>query len=101
MPRACANCNSTLRQGKSFALKTSGGEITKCLFCALRHWPMLRRSLIVAAIMGTIISLLKSLSHRLVGELTNTGVGAMRLNRGWPVRLHRTLVGPQKGRLLS
>ena len=43
----------------------------------------------------------RSLSHRPVGELTNTGVGAMRLNRGWPVRLHRPLVGPQKGRLLS
>ena len=38
----------------------------------------------------------RSLSHRPVGELTNTGVGAMRLNRGWPVRLHRPLVGPQE-----
>ena len=43
----------------------------------------------------------KSLSHRPVGELTNTGVGAMGLKRGRPVRLHRPLVGPQKGRLLS
>ena len=42
-----------------------------------------------------------SLSHRPVGELTNTGVGAMGLKRGRPVRLHRPLVGPQKGRLLS
>ena len=40
-----------------------------------------------------------SLSHRLVGELTNTGVGAMRLNRARPVQFHRPLVGPQKGRL--
>ena len=44
---------------------------------------------------------LLSLSHRPVGELTNTGVGAMGLKRGRPVRLHRPLVGPQKGRLLS
>ncbi len=43
----------------------------------------------------------RSLSHRPVGGLSNTGVGAMRLNRGWPVQLHRPLVGPQKGRLLS
>ena len=43
----------------------------------------------------------RSLSHRPVGELTNTGVGAMGLKRGRPVRLHRPLVGPQKGRLLS
>ena len=37
---------------------------------------------------------LKSLSHRLVGELTNTGVGAMGLKRGRPVQFHRPLVGP-------
>ena len=43
----------------------------------------------------------RSLSHRLVGELSNTGVGAMRLNRGWPVQLHRRLGDPQRGRLLS
>ena len=43
----------------------------------------------------------KSLSHRLVGELSDTGVGGMRLNRGWPVQFHRPLVDPQKGRLLS
>ena len=41
----------------------------------------------------------RSLSHRPVGELTNTGVGAMGLKRGRPVQFHRPLVGPQKGRL--
>ena len=41
----------------------------------------------------------QSLSHRLVGELSNTGVGGMRLNRGRPVQFHRPLDGPQKGRL--
>ena len=43
--------------------------------------------------------LLLSLSHRPVGELTNTGVGAMGLKRGRPVQFHWPLVGPQKGRL--
>ena len=42
---------------------------------------------------------LQSLSHRSVGELTNTGVGAMGLKRGRPVQFHWPLVGPQKGRL--
>ena len=41
----------------------------------------------------------ESLSHRPVGELTNTGVGAMGLKRGRPVQFHWPLVGPQKGRL--
>ena len=40
-----------------------------------------------------------SLSHRPVGELTNTGVGEMRLNRARPIQFHRPLGGPQKGRL--
>ena len=40
-----------------------------------------------------------SLSHRPVGELTNTGVGAMGLKRGRPDQFHWPLVGPQKGRL--
>ena len=40
-----------------------------------------------------------SLSHRPVGELTNTGVGAMGLKRDRPVQFHWPLVGPQKGRL--
>ena len=35
-----------------------------------------------------------SLSHRPVGELTNTGVGAMGLKRGRPIQFHRPLVGP-------
>ena len=51
--------------------------------------------------LGVLLSLFicpKSLSHRPVGELTNTGVGAMGLKRGRPVQLRRPLVGPQKGR---
>ena len=43
----------------------------------------------------------ESLSHRPVGELTNTGVGAMRLNRARPVQFHRPLVGPRKVVCLS
>ena len=39
------------------------------------------------------------MSHGPVGELTNTGVGAMGLKRGRPVQFHRPLVEPQKGRL--
>ena len=49
--------------------------------------------------LGIIFSIHMSLSHRPVGELTNTGVGAMGLKRGRPVQFHWPLVGPQKGRL--
>ena len=53
------------------------------------------------SITGTNFGLYMSLSHRLVGELTNTGVGAMGLKRGRPVQFHRPFDDPQKGRLLS
>ena len=55
----CNICGSNLRQGLTFTFRNRVGETaTKCLSCGLRHWPMLRRSLIIALIMGTLISLL-------------------------------------------
>ena len=65
----CARCGRTLRKGWSFAfnagLATAGtgvaaqlGVAFKCIQCALRHWPMLRRSLIVALTIGTILAFL-------------------------------------------
>ena len=42
-----------------------------------------------------------SLSHRPVGELTNTGVGTMRLNRARPIQFHRPLSAPRKVVCLS
>jgi hypothetical protein len=54
----CANCHSILRRGRSFAFKTPLGEAVKCASCALRHKPMLRRSLYTALVVGTILTLL-------------------------------------------
>ena len=54
----CVNCSRTLRQGWTFTLKTPRGQADKCLNCSLRHWPMLRRSLLTALVVGTILIIL-------------------------------------------
>ncbi len=45
--------------------------MVKCIRCAPRHWPMLRRSLIVAAVVGTILTLLNQGDSLLTGQWNN------------------------------
>ena len=61
----CERCNRTFGKGWSFAFKkpvtegTADERVTvKCSRCAVRHLPMLRRSFIVAVVVGTILTLL-------------------------------------------
>lgn len=65
----CGRCGKSTRQGRGFAFKVApasnsatlaaqSGQVTKCIFCAVRHWAMLRRSLTVAVVVGTILTLL-------------------------------------------
>jgi len=77
--RGCANCGAMLRRGRGFTFKVDPAaarqgiraqvdEITKCALCALRHVPMLRRSLAVAAVVGTIVTLLNHGDTILLGH---------------------------------
>ena len=52
----CTICNCTLRSGKTFTFKSAQGQSAKCLRCSLHHWPMLRRSLLTAMVVGTILT---------------------------------------------
>ena len=65
----CYQCGRTLRQGRRFTFRpapnadvtdseTSLTQLSKCILCAIRHKPMLKRSLVVAAVVGTILTLL-------------------------------------------
>jgi hypothetical protein len=70
--RTCDQCGRSLRQGRAFAFKSKtaqspngsalGGlavpQTIKCLRCSLLHVPMLRRSLIAAVVVGTILTML-------------------------------------------
>jgi len=61
----CDQCGRHSGKGWSFAFKkpvpdgaSEEGPVIKCSRCAIRHRPMLRRSLIVAVVVGTILTLL-------------------------------------------
>ena len=64
----CGRCGKPVRRGRGFAFKVAAtsnlggdsqdGQITKCMFCALRHSTMLKRSLTVAVVVGSILTLL-------------------------------------------
>lgn len=65
----CERCGRWLRRGWGFVFKVNRapdvgnisaqtGEMTKCIRCALRHPPMLRRSLSVALVVGTVLTIL-------------------------------------------
>lgn len=60
---ACRNCGRRARAGLAFAFRPPGADaavagVVKCVRCAVRHRPMLRRSGIVALVVGTILTLL-------------------------------------------
>jgi hypothetical protein len=65
----CAGCGRFLDKGRGFGFKAvpaeasrdphaQSNDIVKCLFCAIRHIPMVRRSLKVAVVVGTVLILL-------------------------------------------
>jgi len=76
----CSQCGRTLRQGWSFpfrvvpaspgakVLAQVGGTV-KCILCVVRHLPMIRRSLMVGAVVGTILTLLNQGDSILTGNL--------------------------------
>ena len=75
----CFGCGRTLRQGWGFAFKVDSAsnigeagktliQVSKCVLCALRHIPMLRRSLMVAVVVGTILTLLNQGDTILAGN---------------------------------
>ena len=51
----CGECGTAVGGRAAFQFQTLEGTIVKCAGCAVRHPPMLRRSLMIALIVGTIL----------------------------------------------
>ena len=79
----CQRCDRDLNRRLAFAFKarplpasdpvqvpssSAAGEVVKCFRCALRHWPMLKRSGIAALVVGTILTLLNQGDILLAGQ---------------------------------
>src|SRR5438309_3275292 len=59
----CERCRKTL-DGSSFEVRTSSSSRLRCLTCALTFGPLVRRSAIVALIVGTILTAINQGNHR-------------------------------------
>lgn len=81
--RTCCRCGKHIGNGWTFAFKSRGrpldygdaaqvAEITKCFPCALRHRPMLKRSLTAAIVVGTALTMLNQGDALLSGHWENT-----------------------------
>ena len=76
---SCENCGRILGQRMSFAFKSrpvpgtpnQTAELVKCIFCALRHRPMVKRSCIAAAVVGTVLTLLNQGDILISGNLNS------------------------------
>ena len=74
-PAACRNCGRATRPGRAFAFRprqaAPDDAIVKCVLCAARHGPMLKRSGIVAVVVGTILTLLNQGDNLFAGQWNN------------------------------
>ena len=72
---ACQNCGRMARIGRAFTFRPrqAGPDdaTVKCILCAPRHGPMLRRSAVVAVVVGTILTLLNQGDGLLTGQWNN------------------------------
>ena len=53
---SCARCGQALEERPAFQFQTPSGVMCTCLGCAVRHAPMLQRSLLIALMVGTLLT---------------------------------------------
>ena len=77
-PQICARCGAGIEARKGFGFKSQSdapsedaAPTLKCFACALRHGPMLKRSIIAALVVGTILTLLNQGDVLLSGSWIN------------------------------
>ena len=75
----CASCGKALQAGRAFVFRSKpapsetgvtspAAELAKCLSFALRHLPLLKRSVIAAFVVGTLLTALNQGDNLLAGE---------------------------------
>jgi hypothetical protein len=72
LPRAvaeqCARCGQAFGHRPAYQFQTPTGLAHKCLPCALRHAPMVRRSGLIALIVGTVLTAINQGDMLLAGH---------------------------------
>ena len=52
----CASCGQAFSGRPAYQFQTESGATRKCFGCALQHRPMLRRSMLIAVVVGTVLT---------------------------------------------
>jgi len=66
----CSRCGKVFGSRAAYQFQTPGGLTRKCLLCALTHPPVLRRSGVIAAAVGTILTTINQGDVLLAGQWT-------------------------------
>ena len=68
----CQRCGRRVRRSATCTFRPRGQAdgVTKCLLCALRHAPMLRRSLLASAVVGTALTALNQGDAIIAGQIS-------------------------------
>ncbi len=67
---ACARCGRVLRERTTFQFQTSDGLVRTCMRCAVSDAPTLRRSGLIALIVGTLLTAINQGDVLLAGRWT-------------------------------
>jgi hypothetical protein len=81
--RICHRCGKHIGNGWAFAFRSRGrqrghhdaapaAEVIKCFSCALKHRPVLKRSLTAAIVVGTVLTMLNQGDALFAGHWDNT-----------------------------
>ena len=70
---SCAGCGRILAAGCGYAFRSAGRAAPKCLRCAVRHPPIVRKAAQTAAVVGTILTAINQgdalLNHHVTAAL--------------------------------
>ena len=64
----CSRCGEAFSDRPAYQFQIEGGTTRKCLRCAVQHRPMLRRSALIALVVGTILTAINQGDMLLAGH---------------------------------
>lgn len=80
----CSRCARTVTYGHGYFFQQGKGREARCLGCALRYGPMIRRALAVAGVVGTILTMINQGDLLLAGQITKAGLVKIPLTYALP-----------------
>lgn len=67
--RTCGRCKRLPLADSLYLLRFDGEEVVCCIRCALRNWPVMKRSVFIALVVGTMLIVLNQGDVVAGGEL--------------------------------